>query len=181
MFWHGDVFGRVLSARIRKAADPRLASLVRIDAARCRKAILRIGEDKQYLQFTDRWRIVQLDCTGQDIGGEPFTLEIVLDRFPDIEGSLQLAKTFADLYRNRPAPRRLRDGSVEGTRHRDALAALDRRRQGWSYREIAVFLHGEAEVRRRWNDPDQTLKNRTIRSVKRGLRMMNGGYRMLLR
>ena len=181
MFWHGDVFGRVLSARIRKAADQRLASIVRIDAARCRKAKLRIGKDKQSLLLADRWRAVQLDCTGRYIGAEPFALEIVLDRFPDIEGSLRLAKTLADLYRNRPAPLHLRDGTVEGMRHRDALATLDRRRQGWSYREIAVFLHGEAEVRQRWNDPDQTLKNRTIRSVKRGFRMMNGGYRALLR
>ena len=180
MFWHGDVFGRVLSARVREAVDQRLASIVRINAARCRKAILRIGKDKQSLLLADRWRIVQLDCTGHDIGGEPFTLEIVLDRFPDVEGSLRLAKTFADLYRNRPAPQRLRDGSVEGTRHRDALAALDRRRQEWTYREIAVFLHGEVEVRWRWNNPYQTLKNRTIRSVKRGLRMMNGGYRAFL-
>ena len=130
--------------------------------------------------LADRWRAVQLDCTGHDIGDRPFALETVLDRFPDIEGSLRLAKTFADLYRNRPAPQRLRDGSVEGMRHRDALAALDRRQQRWTYREIAVFLHGEARVRRRWNDPDQTLKNRTIRSVKRGIRMMNGGYRALL-
>ena len=181
MFWHGDVFGRVLSARIRKAADPKSGNLVRIDAASCRKAVLRIGKDKQSLLLADRWRAVQVDCTGHDIGDQPFALEIVLDRFPDVEWSLRLAKTFADLYRNRPAPQRLRDGSVEGTRHRDVLAALDRRRQRWSYREIAVFLHGEVEVRRRWNDPDQTLKNRTIRSVKRGVRMMNGGCRALLR
>ncbi len=181
MFWHGDVFRRVLSARVRKAVDSRSGNLVRIAAARCRKAVLRIGKDEQSLLLADRWRAVQLDCTGQHIGVEPFALEIVLDRFPDVEGSLRLAKTFADLYRNRPAPRRLRDGSVEGMRHRDALAALDRRRQEWTYREIAVFLHGEAEVRRRWSDPDQTLKNRTVRSVQRGVRMVNGGYRTLLR
>ena len=181
MFWHGDVFGRVLSARVRKAVDPKSRNLVRIDAARCRKAVLRIGKDKQSLLLADRWRAVQLDCTGRHIDDEPFALELVLDRFPDVEGSLRLARTLADLYRNRPAPKRLRAGSVEGMRHRDALAALDRRRQEWTYREIAVFLHGEAEVDRRWNDPDRTLKNRTVRSVQRGVRMMSGGYRALLR
>ncbi len=181
MFWHADAFGRVLSARVRETADAGLGSVVRIDAVRCRKAVLRIAEGGQYLMLADPWRVAQLDCDGQDIGAEPFALEIVLDRFPDIEGSLRLAKTFADLYRNRPPPYHLLNGSVDGMRHRDALAALDRRKEGWSYREIAVFLHGEAEVRRCWSDPDQTMKNRVIRNVKRGFRVMNGGYRALLR
>lgn len=65
-------------------------------------------------------------------------------------------------------------------RHRDALAALDRRMEGRSYREIAVFLYGEKVVGDDWNSPDQTMKNRVIRSVKRGVRMMKGGYRTLL-
>jgi len=51
---------------------------------------------------------------------------------------------------------------------------------GRSYREIAVFLYGENAVKDDWNSPDQTMKNRVIRSVKRGQRMMNGGYRTLL-
>ena len=84
------------------------------------------------------------------------------------------------LYRGRPAPGRLREGSVEGQRHRDALAALDRRRERWTCREIAVFLHGEDAVRRRWTDPDRTMKKRAIRSVQRGYRVMEGGYRTLL-
>lgn len=51
---------------------------------------------------------------------------------------------------------------------------------GCSYREIAVFLYGEKAVKEDWNNPNQTMKNRVIRSVKRGQRMMNGGYRTLL-
>ena len=164
-----------------EGADPGFGSVVRIDAARCRKAILRTAEGEQHLLLADRWRAAQVRCAGTAIGVEPFALELVLQSFPDIEGALRLAKTFADLYRNRPPPQRLRDVSVEGMRHREAIAALDRRRAGRSYREIAVFLHGESEVRRRWNDPDRTLKNKTIRSVKRGFRMMNGGYRSLLK
>jgi hypothetical protein len=65
-------------------------------------------------------------------------------------------------------------------RHRDALVALDLRTEGRSYRQIAIFLCGEKAVREDWTNPDQTMKNRVIRSVKRGKRMMNGGYRTLL-
>ena len=189
VFWHPDAIAPLLSARVRKAPDPGPENVVRIDTVPCRKAVLRIAGTAQYLVLADAWRAVQMRCedadTGADIaadiGAEPFALEIVLDRFPDVESTLRLARIVADLWRGRPPPKRLREGSVEGLRHRDAIAALDRGMEGWSYREIAVFLHGEAEVRRRWNEPDRTLKNRVIRSVKRGTRMMEGGYRSLLR
>ena len=101
VFWHADAFGRVLSARVREAADAGLENVVRIDAVRCRKAVLRIGERGQYLMLADPWRVAQLDCAGQDIGAEPFTLEIVLHRFPDIEGSLRLCQ---DLRLSLPQP-----------------------------------------------------------------------------
>ncbi|MHA1599426.1 MAG: DNA -binding domain-containing protein [Alphaproteobacteria bacterium] len=84
------------------------------------------------------------------------------------------------MCRNRPPGRRQADWTVEATRHRDALAALDRRREGNSYRQIAVFLYGQKAVQDDWRSPDQAMKNRVIRSVKRGVRMVNGGYRRLL-
>ena len=161
--------------------EPGLGSVVGLAAAPCRRHVLRTDGAAQYLVLADPWRIVQLRCIGEKIGAEPFALELVLDRFPDVEAGLRLAKTLADLHRGRPAPRRLRDGTVEGQRHRDAIAALDRRQERWTYREIAVFLHGEDAVGRRWTDPDRTMKKRTIRSVQRGHRMMEGGYRTLLR
>jgi hypothetical protein len=137
-------------------------------------------DGEQHLLLRDRWRVVQVRCVGEDIRGGPFVLEIVVDDFPDVESRQRLIKRFADLYRNRPLGH-LKDGwTVGAIRHRDALAALDRRMEGRSYREIAIFLYGEKPVLDDWTNPNQTMKNRVIRSVKRGQRMMNGGYRKLL-
>lgn len=170
----------MLSAYVRSSKNPGFGSTISLSELACRRTILKTVDGVQHLLLRHEWRVAQLRCLGEDIGTRPFALEIVVEDFPDVERHLRLVKRFADICRNRPPGRRQADWTVEAMRHRDALAALDRRMEGRSYREIAVFLYGEKAVGDDWNGPDQTMKNRVIRSVKRGVRMMKGGYRTLL-
>ena len=60
------------------------------------------------------------------------------------------------------------------------LRALDGRNENKSYRAIAEGLFGKKRIPdRAWKTHD--LRNRTIRLVQRGLALMRGGYRKLLR
>jgi len=60
------------------------------------------------------------------------------------------------------------------------IRALDAWLQGNSYREIAEGLFGKEQVMgRSWRAHD--LRSRIIRLVQKGLAMMRGGYRALLR
>jgi len=60
------------------------------------------------------------------------------------------------------------------------LRALDARNDGLTYRAIAEELFGRKRIPdRAWKTHD--LRNRTIRLVQRGLALMRGGYRDLLR
>ena len=60
------------------------------------------------------------------------------------------------------------------------LRALDARNEGKAYRAIAEGLFGQKRIpERAWKTHD--LRNRTIRLVQRGLALMRGGYRELLR
>jgi Uncharacterized conserved protein (DUF2285) len=60
-----------------------------------------------------------------------------------------------------------------------ALRALDGRRAEASYREIAGTLFGAARLPERgWKTHD--LRDRTVRLVRLGVAMMQGGYRRLL-
>lgn len=180
VFWRVEDYQRVLSAYVRQRDAPGFGCVVALGDLRCRKTLLRMPDGTQHLLLRDRKRVVQLQCVGAEIGDDPFALEIVIDRFPDVEHRLQLIKQLADLYRRRRVGDRTGGWTVEAMRHRDALLALDLRRQGRSYREIATVLYGEDAVRQRWSNPDQTMKNRVIRSVKRGLRLSAGDYRALL-
>lgn len=155
-------------------------SIVSLTDLQCRKSILKAADGEQHVLLRDDRRVAQLRCIGEDIRIEPFALELIIDRFPDVDGCHRLIKRLADIYLGRRLCGRVGGWTVEATRHRDALAALDLRTYGRSYREIATVLYGEKAVKEDWVRPDQTMKNRVIRSVKRGQRMMNGDYRTLL-
>ena len=61
-----------------------------------------------------------------------------------------------------------------------AILVLDARRAGSTYRTIAEVYFGKKHIPdRAWKTHD--LRNRTIRLVQRGLALMRGGYRELLR
>lgn len=76
-----------------------------------------------------------------------------------------------------------RDSAALSKARRDrlilGLRALDGRSDGASYREIAASLFGlTEEIERSWKTHD--LRDRTIRLVRFGSRIMKGGYRQLL-
>jgi len=181
VFWRVEDYLRIISAYVRSSGDPGFGSIVTLGQVRCWKTLLKTEDGEQHLLLRDRGRVAQIRCVGEDIRVEPFALELVVDEFPSVESRQRLTKRFADIYRNRPYRLPKDDWTVESMRDRDALAALDMRLEERSYRAIAVFLYGEKAVRDDWINPNRTMKNRVIRSVKRGFRMMNGGYRTLLR
>ena len=124
--------------------------------------------------------MAQVRCIGEDIRVEPFELELVVDQFPDVESRTRLIRRLADLYGGRRVGGPRGQWTVEATRHRDALVAVDLRREGRTFQEIARFIHGYKFVDEEWTNPNATLKNRTIRSYKRGVRFIDGDYRKLL-
>ena len=56
---------------------------------------------------------------------------------------------------------------------------LDARLAGMSLRLIAVDLYGEARVAEEWSS-DGSMRGRVRWRVKQALRLMNGGYRVLV-
>lgn len=170
----------MITAYARDDEDRGFGSVISLSEIACRKTLLKAADGEQHLLLRDRTRVAQVRCVGEDIRLDPFALELVVDQFPNVESRQRLIRRLADLYRGRRLGGQKGGWTVEAMRHRDALAALDRRMEGYSYRQIAVFLYGEKAVGDDWTSPDQTMKNRVIRSVKRGVRMMNGDYRTLL-
>ena len=61
------------------------------------------------------------------------------------------------------------------------LRVLDGRLAGASYRDIAVAFFGHDRVNEDWNSPGDHLKNRIRRAAQRGVALMQGGYRALLK
>lgn len=161
--------------------DRGFGSVVCLGEFRCKKTLLKDVSGEQFILLRTPRRIVQIRCVGEDIRINPFAIEIAVDRFPEVESRQKLIRRVADLYRNHRFGGSNHEWTVEAMRHRDALAAFDLRQRGCNYQDIARFLNDEKIVDEEWANPNRTLKNRTIRSTKRGVQMVNGGYRALLK
>jgi hypothetical protein len=61
------------------------------------------------------------------------------------------------------------------------IIALDANLAGYSHRDIACILHGEAYVASRWTSPSRDLKSAVRRAVRRGLELKDGAYLKLLK
>ncbi|WP_286828300.1 MULTISPECIES: DUF2285 domain-containing protein [Kordiimonas] len=141
--------------------------------------VVRISDDEghEYLQLISGSCYLELACerAGPVVGNCRIVPE--LQNFPDVGAELKALKTLTDMATGAGSePPDLHCWTVSRLRHRDALAALDGRMAGLSYRQIALFLYGKETVARDWNSPDQSLKNRTIRAVRRGYRLMESCY-----
>lgn len=64
---------------------------------------------------------------------------------------------------------------------RDSLIALDGKSAGATHREIATVILGSARVDAEWPDLEAPMRYKIKRDLARGRRLMNGGYRNLLR
>lgn len=180
MIWRAQDYRRVVSAYVRSNFDPGFGTVLRLTDARCRRTLVKTVCGKQVIVLRDLQRVAQVGCVGEDIRIGPFALEVVVDGFPDVEGPQRLIRRLAGFFRNDHPAAPDREWTVEAKRHRDALAAFDLMQRNCRYREIAAFLYGEQRVCEEWSNPDRTLKNRTIRSCKRAMSMVGGGYRSLL-
>jgi hypothetical protein len=71
--------------------------------------------------------------------------------------------------------------TATGLEKRDALIALDAHCNGASHREVAVMIFGLDKVEAEWVADGCDLKDYVRRCRSRGVRLMQGGYRRLLR
>ncbi len=62
-----------------------------------------------------------------------------------------------------------------------ALIALDGRRIGASYRDVADVAFGAKGASNAWNSPSRAVKDHIIRATKHGVALADGGYERLLR
>lgn len=181
MFWRSEIYPGIVSARVRTVSKPKCGSVLSLADARCRRTLLKTFDGEQYVLFRTTSRAAQLRCHGDDVRVDPFSLEVIVDGFPEVEPSQKLIKHLADVYRNRRLGGKNHEWTVEAQRHRDALIAFDLKLLGCKYRDIAAHIYGDDYVAEEWTNPNRTIKNRTVRAVKRGIRMVESGYFSLLK
>ncbi len=71
--------------------------------------------------------------------------------------------------------------SVRRNLLRNALIALDGKRAGASYREMASVAFGRARATTAWNSSSRAMKDQMIRAHDKGTHLAHGGYQRLFR
>lgn len=131
---------------------------------------------EQIVILRDSTMAATLRCQGSRVAKAPVNLT-VLSRLTSPDDNAKAATVLADLLL-----RHRRD--IDCTRGRlllrDALAALDGKCLGASYRDIATVIYGAERVRPVWSSRSRWMKDRMCRALARGEELRDGGYRELL-
>jgi hypothetical protein len=99
----------------------------------------------------------------------------------DAPARLQAIERFSRLVHNRRVDCRHSGEGSGSARFAFVLQALDGFLMNWSQREIAERLFGVARVRRDWRHPGGHMRDAVRRAIRRGKRLMESDYRLLLR
>jgi hypothetical protein len=124
---------------------------------------------------------VGLAAHGWQVLTRPVTVTFELDAFHDLGTQTECLKLLQRLSEVDDSTKIGRAPWSNDERLRQALIALDGSLAGKTYREIAIMIFGEERVTADWNGASRFMKDRTRRLVAKGLELMNGGYRELLR
>jgi hypothetical protein len=135
----------------------------------------------QHLLFQDSGQFLQLFAQGADLA-EPVHLLMEAIQSPNLlKHQLHIVESFNFLIADGTLGRKQFAPIPRSQQLRTALRVLDGRLAGASYRNIAIALFGRDRVNEDWNAGGDHLKNRIRRAAQRGIFLMQGGYRALLK
>lgn len=178
VFWKPDICSDVL----RTMAFERRAG---IDAAvfdpakvKCQLAVLTCSDFEQHLLFRDGDLSLQIAVTGSDVSNPVHLLPEPIK--PDGEHHLRGLQRLHSLLSTGCLPAEESTAERHSSRLRVVLQSLDGYLAGMPYREIALTIFGERRVRADWDDPGRHLQDHIRRAVRRGRKLMSGGYLKIL-
>jgi len=113
------------------------------------------------------------------LSAEPVKLSFHISGFRNFDEKVRIMRAAKVVYGDHTdAPIAF---TPEGERRRNGLMALDARQAGLSLSEIAALIFGETRVRQEWGRNGRWMKDRVRGYIASATRLMEGGYRELLR
>ncbi|MBZ0261138.1 MAG: DUF2285 domain-containing protein [Hyphomicrobiales bacterium] len=131
--------------------------------------------------FKDSGQFLQMFVKGADPAEPVHLLTEALHSPQRLKQQLQALERYNALFTGGTLRRKPLSARAPSQRLCISLRVLDGRLAGASYRDIAVTFFGHDRVDADWNAPGDHLKNRIRRAAQRGVALMQGGYRELLK
>lgn len=181
VLWHPECYSGVLPMKATVADVGDGAHHFSLRDLDCPSLLFLRPGDQQHILFLREGRGLQLAIRGASVQ-KP--VQLMIDASPNPAAAhqqLELLRCFTDLVLTGRVKSRSVLKEVASHRLKMVLQALDGALAGASHREIALAIYGIERVRMDWNDPREHLKDHIRKTVRRGLRWMEGGYRSFLK
>jgi len=181
VLWRPDCFAGVLSMTAMGAEATADARCFSLRAMQCPSLLVLRPGDRQHVVFLHQGCGLQLAVHGESVLNP---VRLMIDAAPGVRAArvqMGLLKCFTDLGITGRIKPQYHLKKIAARRLKTVLQALDGAVAGASHREIAVAIYGQNRVDADWNDPSENLKDHIRKTVRRGFRLMNGGYRSFLR
>ncbi|HEY5237193.1 MAG TPA: DUF2285 domain-containing protein [Rhizomicrobium sp.] len=152
-----------------------------LHAMRCPSILFLRPDDRQHVIFLGEGRGLQLAIQGVSVLNP---VRLLIDAAPGPRAAriqVALLKCFTDLgITGRMKPHYILK-TIAARRLKTVLQALDGAMAGATHREIALAIYGPGRVNADWDDPKENLKDHIRKTVRRGFRLLNGGYTAFLK
>lgn len=143
--------------------------------------VLRCPDGHEHLLLSDGVHHLQVEVTAGSLLDGPVRFRYELSGFKHIETKTLTLRRLLLLRRLGRFPRGLFPPERRARRWAMALQAFDAIQAGASHRDIAAVLFGEKVVKEDWCGRSDYLRLRVQRLVRTADKLVNGGYRELLR
>ncbi len=140
-----------------------------------------IEPDHQILYFRIGLRTASLKITGVSILLHSVNIRFLIEGVEHIQTAFPILEVIQAAVIGR---KKLHEKPIPGTtqlRRSKYLIAARKASEGGFLKEIATVIYGEKHTQKEWNNPDsRSFKDEIVRAKRKGISLMNGGYRKLL-
>ena len=166
--------------QFQQAPEENFNTYLQLDELDGDKQMLIINDGHQYLSIRQRHTSFQLYCEDHDplCKCNHFSIHMNI-----MDGVDQKAAKFQQLLRlfnkaKKPLPKSLSNQQLK--LFKECLQATHAKQDGTSHRDIAVVFFGEERVLQEWSDSSRSLKDYVRFRIRKGMELMDGGYKDLL-
>ena len=166
--------------QFRQAPEENFQTYMQLDELDCDKHMLVINDGRQYLSIRQKHVSFQLHCEGHDSLHQCNHFCINMNLMDGVEQKVAKFKQLMKLFNKTKEPLPAPLSSQKLKLFKESLQAVYARREDVIYRDIAIVYFGKERVMQEWSESSRALEDYVRFRVKKGLKLMRGGYKDLL-
>lgn len=166
--------------QFRQAPEENFNTYLQLDELDGEKHMLVINDGHQYLSIRQKHASFQMQCEDHDPMGQSNHFCINMNIMDGLEEKTAKFQQLSRLFNKTKEPTTAALPSQKLKLFKESLQAVYALRENITYRDIAIIYFDEARVQQEWADISRALEDYVRFRVKKGLKLMNGGYKDLL-